>query len=50
MLMDVDADIDWTELVTMAQDRDDWKLTVRKMKLAAKSRVWKEATAEKKAT
>ena len=49
MLMDIDPNISWDELVKKAQDRDSWKLRVRILKQAAKARQWKEATTAKKA-
>ena len=48
MLMDIDENVCWTELVEMAQDKDAWKLRVLGLKLAAKAEKWCEATAAKK--
>ena len=38
LLMDVDAQLSWDDLQTMAQDRDGWRQTVRKLQLSSKGK------------
>ena len=49
MLMDIDHDTRWEELVRMAQDKDAWRLRVVGMKIASKAEPWDEAATAKKA-
>ena len=46
--MDVDQDLNWEELIKMAQDRDSWKMRVKGLKIKSKVEPWKAAAAEKK--
>ena len=48
MLMDVDVNLSWGDLVKLASDRDGWKREVRRLQAEAKATTWIDSAKEVK--